>query len=137
MTVPVTMQIQPNGAESKSFCKNNFTMNFFIPFKHQKNAPSPSASNVHLTVVKPFCAYLKVYGGYDNIRKVEANYNALVKSLKRDGIADDFRTDAIYSASYDSPIKFYNRHNEIWLVSKKHSPALSVNKGEELEVDTL
>ncbi|KAJ7365223.1 Heme-binding protein 2, partial [Desmophyllum pertusum] len=65
MTVPVTMEIQPNSAESEeSFCRKNFTMSFFIPFKHQKNAPSPSADNVHLTVVKPFCAYVKVYGGY-------------------------------------------------------------------------
>ena len=57
------------------------------------------------------------------MRKVEQHYNELVKSLKRDGLGeDDFRTDAIYSAGYDSPWKFFNRHNEIWLISKKQNP---------------
>ena len=54
--------------------------------------------------------------------KVEQHYNALVKALERDGLADDFRTDMIYSAGYNGPRGFFNRHNEIWLVSKKQSP---------------
>lgn len=130
MTVPVAMQIQPD-TKSESFCKNNFTMSFFIPFKHQKDAPAPSEDNVHLTVFQPFCAYVKVYGGFSNMKKVEQHYNELVEALKRDGLGDDdFRTDAIYSAGYDSPWKILNRHNEIWLISKKQIPI----KG---EVETL
>lgn len=57
------------------------------------------------------------------MKKVEQHYNALVEALKRDGLADDFQTDMMYSAGYDGPRKFRNRHNEIWLVSKKQSPA--------------
>ena len=130
MTAPVAMQIQPV-SESNSFCKKNFTMSFFVPFKHQKDAPAPSDSSVQLTFFQPFCAYVRVYGGYSNMKKVEEHYNELVKSLKRDGLGEeDYRTDAIYSAGYDSPRKFFNRHNEIWLISKKRSPI----KG---EVETL
>ena len=139
MTVPVTnhMQLDP---KSDSFCKKNFTMSFFIPFKHQKDAPAPTADDVFLTVVKPFCAYVKVYGGYSNIRKVKQNYNALVKALNRDGLGDDFPTDTLCTAGYDEPMKIFNRHNEIWLVSKKHSPAFNdenASRGKDLEVDTL
>ena len=122
MTVPVAMQIQPD-AESDSFCKNNYTMSFFVPFKHQKDAPEPSEDTVDLTVFQPFCAYVRVYGGYSNMRKVKYYYNKLVESLKRDGLGEeDFRTDAIYSAGYDSPWKFFFRHNEIWIISKKQNP---------------
>ena len=126
MTVPVTNQIQLD-TESESFCKNNFTMSFFIPFEHQKNAPAPSADDVHLTVVKPFCAYVRVYGGWSNMWKVEQHYKALVTALKRDGLENDFHTDMMYSAGYDKPMKLLNRHNEIWLVSKKQIPKTDID----------
>lgn len=132
MTVPVAMQIQPV-PESDSFCKNNFTMSFFVPFKHQKDAPAPSESSVQLTVFQPFCAYVRVYGGFSDMTMVEEEYKKLVEYLKRDGLGEeDYRTDVIYSAGYDSPWnrKLYNRHNEIWLISKNRSPM----KG---EIETL
>ena len=122
MTVPVVMQIQPV-AESESFFKNNFTMSFFVPFKHQKDAPAPLEDTVHLTDFQPFCAFVRVYGGFSDMKKVEDNYNELVKSLKKDGWgAEDYATDAIYSAGYDEPWKSSNRHNEIWLISKRQKP---------------
>ncbi|CAH3191726.1 unnamed protein product, partial [Porites evermanni] len=123
MTVPVTMQMQPDEA-SDSFCKENYTMSFFIPFKHQIDAPAATEENVRLEEVEPFCAYVKVYGGWSSKWKVERNYKALVAALKRDGFGDDFRTDVIYSAGYDDPMTKFNRHNEVWLVSKNQSPAV-------------
>lgn len=120
--VPVAMQIQPV-AESDSFCKDNFTMSFFIPFKHQEDAPAPSEDTVHLTDFQPFCAFVRVYGGFSDMKKVEQHYNELVESLKKDGFGEeDYGTDAFYSAGYDSPWKFSNRHNEIWLISKSQKP---------------
>ena len=121
MTVPVTMQMQPDDT-SDSFCKENYTMSFFIPFKHQIDAPAPTEENVRLEEVEPFCAYVKVYGGWSSKWKVERNYKALVAALERDGFGDDFRTDVIYSAGYNDPMKMFNRHNEVWLVSKNQSP---------------
>ena len=132
MTVPVTMQIQPD-TEPESFSKNDYTMSFFIPFKHQKDAPAPSAEDVQLTVVQPFCAYVRVYGGHpsSNITMIEENYKALVKDLKTNGLGDDFRTDMFYSAGYNDP-RSVKQHNEIWLVSKRQSPApLPENKKEQ------
>ena len=124
MTVPVTMQMQP-GKTPGSLSQDNRIMSFFIPFKHQKDAPAPSADDVRLTYVEPFCVYVMVYGGWSSTWKVQRNYKALVAALKRDGLGDDFRTDVVYSAAYDDPKKVFNRHNEIWLVSKKHSPDMS------------
>lgn len=105
-------------------------MSFFVPFKHQKDAPAPSESSVQLTVFQPFCAYVRVYGGSSDMTMVEEEYKKLVESLKGDGLSEeDYRTDVIYSAGYDEPWRS-NRHNEIWLISKKRSPI----KG---EVETL
>ena len=130
MTVPVTMQIQPD-TKSQSFSKSDYTMSFFIPFKHQKDAPAPSAEDVQLTVVQPFCAYVRAYGGRSNITRIEENYKALEEDLKTNGLGDDFRTDMIYSAGYNDP-KSPKQHNEIWLVSKRQTPApLPENKKEQ------
>ena len=122
MTVPVTMQIKPS---EKSDSLEYRTMSFFIPFKHQKDAPIPSAGDVSLTFDKPFCAYVKVYGGWSNREKIGNNYQILAAALKRDGLGDDFSTDGIYSAGYDDPMEIFNRRNEIWLVSKTRSPSVS------------
>ena len=121
MTVPVTMKIQPD-TKPESFSKNDYTMSFFIPFKHQKDAPAPSAEDVQLTVVQPFCTYVRVFESRSNITKIEENYRALVEDLKSNGLGDDFRTDMIYSAGYNDP-NSEKQHNEIWLVSKRQSPA--------------
>ena len=121
MTVPVTMQIQPD-TKPESFSKNDYTMSFFIPFKHQKDAPAPSAEDVQLTVVQPFCAYVRVFESRPNITKIEENYKALVEDLKSNGLGDDYRTDMMYSAGYNDP-RSVKQHSEIWLVSKRQSPA--------------
>lgn len=131
MTVPVTNSMQLEDPESNTFYKMNFTMSFFIPYKHQEDAPAPSEEDVHLSVVQPFCAYVKVYGGFSNIRKVKENYDALVRSLKRDELDGDISTDTFYTAGYNSPRELFNRRNEIWIVSKTHSP----NSSEEIEED--
>ena len=120
MTVPVIMMMQPLQPGSGSFVKEDFTMSFFIPFKHQKDAPAPSAGDVELTTVKPFCAYVREYGGFSDIGKVETHYNELVNALKLQGI-DDFYTNMFYTAGYDAPFKLSNRHNEIWLISKSQN----------------
>ena len=123
MTVPVTMKMQPLQSGSGSqFVEKNYTMSFFIPFKHQEDAPAPSADNVMLTNVQPFCAYVKEYGGFSNMRKVAMYYKELAASLKKHNLEDDFYTNMFYTAGYDSPYKLFKRHNEIWLVSKSRNP---------------
>ena len=124
MTVPVTMLMRP-GKEPGSVSPKTRTMSFFIPFKHQEDAPAPSASDVQLSIDEPFCAYVKVYGGWSSVSKVQENYKSLVAALKRDGLGDDFHTDVIYSAAYDEPFKVSNRHNELWLISRRRTPKVS------------
>ncbi|XP_068728603.1 uncharacterized protein [Montipora capricornis] len=123
MTVPVTMKMQPLQSGSGSqFVEKNYTMSFFIPFKHQEDAPAPSADNVMLTDVEPFCAYVKEYGGFSDMTKVARHYKELVASLKKHNLEDDFYTNMFYTAGYDSPSRLFKRHNEIWLVSKSRNP---------------
>ena len=117
MTVPVAMKMN-TGPRSMSYQ----TMSFFIPFKHQQDAPMPNNDKVNLEIVKPFCAYVKVYGGYSSLSKVRENYQSLVGELREDGRGDDI-SDSIFSAGYEDPRVLFNRHNEVWIVSKNNKPS--------------
>ena len=97
-------------------------MSFFIPFKHQQDAPIPNNDKVNLEIVKPFCAYVKVYGGFSTLSKVRENYQSLLGELREDGRGDDI-SDSIYSAGYDDRFKLFNRHNEVWIISKNNKPS--------------
>ena len=63
-----------------------------------------------------------MYEDRSNIAMVEKNYKALLEDLESNGLGDDFRTDVIYSAGYNAPWSL-KQHSEIWLISKKQSPA--------------
>ena len=108
MTVPVTKKIITNK-------KGKSCMGFFIPFKYQENTPVPIDPLVRVVRVKPFCAYVKVYGGYSRKTLVQQNAKDLANALKRDGLNDYIR-DFFYTAGYDSPFQRHNRHNEIWFI---------------------
>ena len=89
-------------------------MSFFLGYKYQNGeAPKPMAANTSLETI----SYKKVavisYGGYSNKQKEEEQLlelgNFLTKNKKK------FSTEHYFTAGYDSPFKFYFRHNEIWV----------------------
>ena len=54
------------------------------------------------------------FGGYSNSEVVRL----LLDRLKADiGNASKYHDSFYYTAGYDSPIKFLNRHNEVWLLA--------------------
>ena len=91
MTAPVAKKMN-TGPRSMSYQ----TMSLFIPFKHQQDAPMPNNDEVNLEIVKPFCAYVKVYGGFPTLSKVRENYQSLLGELREDGRGDDI-SDNIYT----------------------------------------
>ena len=56
------------------------------PSSTRKTSPAPSADDIELTTVKPFCAYVREYGGFSNIEKVETRYKELVNGLNYRGL---------------------------------------------------
>lgn len=115
MTAPVAVEIQPGQGP---FCKNNFTVNFFVPFEDQSSPAAPTNKDVYISTQKKFCAYVVAYGGYSNIDEVQKYSEALGEALVKDGLGDTFRKDVFFTAGYDSPFKPLNRHNEIWYLKK-------------------
>ena len=115
MTAPVAVIIQPGQGP---FCKNNFTINFFVPFEDQSDPAAPTNKDVFISTQKEFCAYVIVYGGHSNIDDVQKYSEQLGEDLVNDGLGDTFRKDIFFSAGYDSPFKIFNRHNEIWFIKK-------------------
>lgn len=113
MTAPVAVEIQPGQGP---FCKNNFTINFFVPFEDQEDPAPPTSKDVYISTLKGFCAYVKVYGGYSNIDEVQKYSEELSEELVKDGLGDSFRKDIFFYAGYDSPFRVVDRHNEIWFI---------------------
>jgi len=115
MTAPVAVEIQPGQGP---FCKNNFTINFFVPFEDQADPAAPTDKDVYISSLPAFTAYVKVYGGFSNINEVQKYSEELGEDLVKDGLGDTFRKDVFFYAGYDSPFKVFNRHNEIWYLRK-------------------
>lgn len=115
MTAPVAVIIQPGQGP---FCKDNFTVNFFVPFEDQTNPAAPTNKSVFISTLKKFCTYVKGYGGYSNIDEVQKNSEELGEALVKDGLGDTFRKDLFFYAGYDSPFRVFDRHNEIWFIKK-------------------
>ena len=42
----------------------------------------------------------------------------LGEALERDGLGNTFIQEHYYTAGYDAPFKFRNRHNEVWFIKK-------------------
>ena len=116
MATPVAVQIQPGQGP---FCKNNFTVNFFVPFAYQADPVPATSPLVFISTFPPLCAYVKSYAGFGSDTKdIQKQYVALSKALEKDGFGDDYLTDRLYYGGYDSPFHLTHRHNEIWLIQK-------------------
>merc|ERR1712127_730814 len=107
MTVPVinTMTFKEGDQMNKQMC-------FYLNKKHQANPPTPVDPAVKIEENKEFTVYVHTFGGYamkDAVNIEQAKIFAEV--LKATG--EDVDTSPFYSAGYDSPMKFWNRRNEV------------------------
>merc|ERR1711997_1016641 len=107
MTVPVLsrMKMLADGMVNKQMC-------FYLNKKHQANPPTPTDPAVKIEQNKEFTVYVHKFGGYamsDSVNLMEARRFAEV--LRNSG--EEVDTDLFYTAGYDSPMKFWNRRNEV------------------------
>jgi hypothetical protein len=116
MTAPVLVQIQP---AQGPYCKNNFTVNFFVPFEQQANPFTPTAKDVYISSFPAMCAYVKTYPGFGSTTEaILKNAAALAEALSKDGIGDTYHKEFYFYAGYDSPFKLFDRTNDVWFVMK-------------------
>merc|ERR1711962_931212 len=110
MTVPVLtrMTILEDKKINKQMC-------FYLNKAHQENPPTPTEEGVVIEENQEFTVFVHTFGGYamrDRVWIEEAQKFADKLSSKADSI--DF--SKFYTAGYDSPMKFWNRRNEVMFI---------------------
>lgn len=110
MGVPVSIEARPapDGGKELSAC-------FFLPESVQSNPPTPTEPLVYLSTRPALTILTRRFGGFATDEDTwENEARALRRLLSAEG--QQTRTDLQYWNAYDPPYKFWNRHNEVWLV---------------------
>ena len=105
MTVPVLSQMKllANSRVNKQMC-------FYLNKKHQANPPTPTDPAVKIVQNEEFTVYVHTFGGYarkDSMLEARRFAEELSK------VGEEVDSAQFYTASYDSPMKFWNRRNEV------------------------
>ena len=101
MTIPVLTRIKmlENRMMNKQMC-------FYLNMAHQANPSVKIVRNEELTV------FVHTFGGYANKDSINLREGRrFAEVLRKAGQEVDM--DLFYTASYDSPMKFWNRRNEV------------------------
>merc|ERR1711970_1163118 len=107
MTCPVRTKIVPGAGP---YCEDTFTISFMVPFAVQ-TAPKPKDPNVFLEQDPESVQYVSHFGGYAS----NDDWINCVHDLAKAVSGVPHKTEYYYTAGYDSPFQFWNRHNECWL----------------------
>jgi len=113
MTSPVSMHMTSKNPQDNSFTK---AMCFYLDKSHQANPPQPTNTEVYLEKRPPMTVYTRKVGGYMSNEDWFTESQNLDKMISEKG----FETEQGYffANGYDSPMKFWNRRNEVWKVKK-------------------
>lgn len=105
MTSPVRVRMQPSCG---AFCKQNFTVSFFLPKEYQSNPPPPLDDDVFIEKDPPATFYVKSSGGFkvDDI-SVAHMANSLAQKLDEDG--KHYDASDWFVAGYDPPFRLSDR----------------------------
>ncbi|KAL8586443.1 hypothetical protein ACOMHN_050038 [Nucella lapillus] len=113
MTAPVLTKVTHGPGQS---CASNFTMHFMLPHDLWLTPVMPSDPSVKVVTIPAMDVYVKSFAGFatddDNIQHVMSLYQTLSSDTKTAASVD---TKFYYTAGYDGPYRFDNRHNEVWV----------------------
>merc|ERR1711872_652950 len=124
MTVPVLSKMTPmEGKMKKQMC-------FYLTKEAQKNPPQPEDPDVKIEQNKEMVVFVKQFGGYammDSVWDKEASKFAEELADR----ADEVEFSSYLTAGYDSPMKFWNRRNEVMFIKKNDaSPDVEIETNE-------
>ena len=119
MTTPVLMTSYLDGGAADR-------MSFWIA-KEDQPGPTPIEEGVTVGEWPAMDVFVISYGGWSSSEREERYADRLKGMLDRDG--RQYNNSVVFSAGYDSPMTFFGRHNEVWLLSLGDSP-VSVAAGE-------
>ncbi|XP_031723842.1 heme-binding protein 2 [Anarrhichthys ocellatus] len=111
MTAPVLVKCTP----ATSFWQTGtYTMSFLLPVEHQKNPPKPTDVKVYINKMPDMKVYVRSYGGW----MMSLTEKKQVENLRNDldKVGAEYKESFHYSAGYNSPMKLFNRHNEVWYI---------------------
>lgn len=109
MTIPVTMHRTPaeGGQEREAMC-------FYLGQEHQANPPRPANADVYMLDRPAMTIYTRTFGGWPGDATYKNEKAELSAILAADGNA--VLADNEYRVGYQSPMRLFNRRNELWLV---------------------
>merc|ERR1711887_511521 len=121
MTVPVLSTMTPmEGKMKKQMC-------FYLTKEAQKNPPQPEDPDVKIDQNKEMVVFVKQFGGYAMKDSVWAK-EALKFGEELQDRADEVDFSKYLTAGYDSPMKFWNRRNEVMFIKKADEiPDVEIN----------
>jgi len=112
MTVPVLNKMTPSGDDMTT------KMCFYLDSAAQTNTPTPDEEGVFIETNKPLRVAVYEFGGYamrDAVWEREAALFADKLGDRMNGLESGY----MYTAGYDSPMKFWNRKNEVMFELKQ------------------
>ncbi|XP_041633826.1 heme-binding protein 2-like [Cheilinus undulatus] len=112
MTAPVVTKMPDN---TSFWEKRVYTMSFLLPSEQQKNPPMPTDDKVFIDEWPELNVYVQGYGGWMTSLSDKMKYNSLSSAL--DTAGEKYIKDYHFAVGYNSPMKWFNRHNEVWLVA--------------------
>ncbi|XP_036946141.1 heme-binding protein 2 [Acanthopagrus latus] len=128
MTSPVLMKMP----DDKRFWQTGvYKMGFLLPAEHQKNPPNPTDEAVSIVTLPAMKVYVKTYGGWMTSFSDKNNANSLSSAL--DLVGAKYKKDFHYAAGYNSPMTWFNRHNEVWYVVEDE-PECSTSSEEDMDM---
>jgi len=107
MTVPVLNKMTPMEDDQM-----NMDMCFYLDSAAQDSPPTPEEDGVRIFTSEPLTVAVYEFGGYAMRDAVWAK-NAAMFAEKLGDRMNSVDQDMYYTASYDSPMKFWNRRNEV------------------------
>ncbi|XP_068210083.1 heme-binding protein 2-like isoform X2 [Palaemon carinicauda] len=90
---------------------------FFLEEKDQSDYPTPTNKDVFITRRPEMTVFTRKFGGYATTESTwMAEADSLRTLLKLAG--ENTQSDTMYWNAYNSPVKFWNRRNEVWLLKE-------------------
>ncbi|XP_072331894.1 heme-binding protein 2-like [Scyliorhinus torazame] len=86
---------------------------YMLPRRFYTNPPYPRDDTLFLKVFPPMVVHTKMFGGW--LTSLRQKSQDMFEDLLRRREA--FLRDRFYTAEYNGPLTFLNRHNEIWFIS--------------------